>query len=178
MIDFVIVIRTAMSSRNLLRCLPFNKSQFLMFSSTEQRIFEYKHFVVLFDLVEIIHIELDWSLNTCLTKEEKLECLKYLGKIYRVKETISSTTNPKSSLSQQIIFLFYGCLVLYCIPPKFSMFSARMMRLSLYYAQNFGAVSTASIIIYIINGQPWTIYQNSQIVFDQTRRTTRKGTRH
>ena len=77
-----------------------------MLSSTKQGIFEYKHIVVLFNLVKIIHIELSWSLYTCLTKDEKLECRKYLGKIYRVKETISSTINPTSSLSQQMIFLF------------------------------------------------------------------------
>ena len=59
---------------------------------------------------------------TCRTKDEKLECLKYLGSISLVKATASITANPISSLSQHMIFLFSGCLVLGGVPREFSRF--------------------------------------------------------
>lgn len=60
--------------------------------------------------------------NTCLTKEEKFECLKYLGSISFVNATTSMTANPISSLSQQMIFLFSGCSIYSEIPLEFNMF--------------------------------------------------------
>lgn len=58
MVDLIIIIGATMPSRNLLGCLPLYKSQFLVLSSAKQGIFEYKHIVVLLNLVKIIHIEL------------------------------------------------------------------------------------------------------------------------
>ena len=95
-----------MKPADLLSSFPFDESKFILLSSDEQRVFEDEHIVVLFDFVEVVHIELGDRKCTCLTKEEKLECRKYFGKISLVKETTSVTAKPMSSLSQQIIFLF------------------------------------------------------------------------
>lgn len=108
MLRFLLVVKALMSG-DLLCCLPLDESQFLLLSSAKLGIFENKHLIVLFDFMEIVHVELHTSPATCLTKDEKLECLKYLGRISLVKLTTSMTTNPISSLSQQMIFLFSGC---------------------------------------------------------------------
>lgn len=98
--------------------LTLDESKLLLFSSAEKGVLEDKHIVILFDFVEIVHVELVDLKGTCLTKEEKLEWRKYLGRISLVKETTSMTANPTSSLSQHIIFLFSGCFVLSFLPLK------------------------------------------------------------
>ena len=98
-----------METSNFFGCFSFDKSQFGLFSFAKKRVFEYKHLIILFDFVKIIHIELNTMIHTCRTKEEKFECLKYLGRISLVKATTSITAKPISSLSQQMIFLFSGC---------------------------------------------------------------------
>ena len=148
---FVIVIESLMQPRYLLRSLPLNESQLLLLPSAKKRVFEDEHFVVLFYFVEIVHIKLGGRMFTCLTKEEKLECLKYLGSISLVKLRGSMTTNPMSSLSQQMIFLFSGCLVRWELPLVFRRFWVEKRR---WYRccgrKSCSAFSRLSFIVYNI----------------------------
>ena len=129
---FIIVVHSSMKTSNFFGCFSFDKPQFGLFSFAKKRVFEYKHLVILFDFVKIIHIELNTMIHTCRTKEEKLECLKYLGRISLVKATTSITAKPISSLSQQMIFLFSGCWFKQRIPPGSRRSLGGMMQLYRY----------------------------------------------
>jgi hypothetical protein len=122
------IVESSMKSCYFFRCFPFDKSQFLLFPSTKQWIFKYKHLIVLFNFMKIIHVELSDEYFTCLTNEEKLECLKYLGNISLVKLTTSVTMNPTSSLSQHMIFLLSWFWMVVWVLLVFHKFSIGKMR--------------------------------------------------
>jgi hypothetical protein len=82
----------------------------VLLALAEKRVFEHQAVVLLFYFVKVVHVQLSLDeLVTCLTKEEKLECLKYFGSISLVKESTSWIINPTLLLSQEIILSYYGC---------------------------------------------------------------------
>ena len=100
----------------LFGCFSLDVLELTLLTLPEKRVFEHQVVIVLFDLVKVIHVELNEGRSTWRTKLEKLPWRKYLGRISRVKATTSLTTKPTPSFSQLIMYSNSGCLVTNPLP--------------------------------------------------------------
>lgn len=140
----ITLVESFVTACNFLSSLSFDKPKLMLFSPAEEWILEDQHLIILLDLVKVIHIQLHTPSSTCLTNDEKLECLKYLGSISLVKLTTSITMNPMSSLSQQMIFLFSGCFLPWRVLQESNMFWEGRRRSYRCISQYFYAAAPSS----------------------------------